>query len=315
MAVPTILSNTSPGAPALTGQVGGLYDVVKWALPQLGWSIEFDNGSSKIALSNSAVHGTGDVLRFDDDNANHDGDARSCNVRSYSSMSDIDTGTDEIGDSGWLITKSLTADTTQRTWVIIGDDVSFWLLIGSGNDINLNEYYLGDIASDKPGDAGAFLTQANNVTSISSASVVSPISTWGSTTIEGFSKLRFDITEMILGEAACYSQNSYSGVFASNSRSPGSYSTYPEPASGGIRAIDVQVKAQVIPFVIRGRLRGTLLALNDIRGEFTNGQVIANQATPRGLRDCVIYNRYARTNNASGDGVLMFDQQSDWNNW
>ena len=314
MAVPTVLTSASGGAPAISGQTGKLYDVVKWALPQLRWSIEFDEGTSKIAISNSAVSGTGDVLRFDDDHANHDGaDARTCNVKSYSSMSDIDTGADEVGAADWFITKSTVADSSTRPWAIIGDETAFALLIDHGDNGFYSEYYFGDIAPDKPGDTGAFLTQSAGVASPISTTTVAPFNDYG---LEGlYSELRFNLAVDQVGINCKYPEYTVSGNNLAISGPPGRFGSYPEPASGGMRVQDVSLIEIDNDTCIRGRLKGALQILNNVSGQFSNGQTILNQATPRGLADCMVFNRRSRLTNNSDDGVVMYDISTDWNNW
>lgn len=308
-----LLRSTDSGAPVLTGETGALYGVLKWALPTLGWTLAFDDAvNSRAAFRNNTLTGTGDYLRIADNPADHNGtDARMANVRSYSSMSDVNTGTDGVGDASWLIGKSMSADSTARPWAIVGDSTYFTLLIAAGNNNFYNEYYYGDIVSDKVVDAGAFLTQAITSTAISSNTISVPILLYGNNSLIGQSKLRFGVDGLTLGADVYYTQENYSGSISPIADEPGSIGTYPEPSSGGIRVVDVGV--QHSDGLKRGRLKGSLRIMNNVIGQFSNFQVIPNQATARGEKDCVVVNRYARPNLDSGQGVLLFDpNHGDW---
>ena len=303
-----LIRSTDAGAPGLSGTTGALYSVLKWALPQLGWTLEFDDTvNSRAAFRNDPINGTGDYLRIADNPADHAGlDARTANFRSYSAMTDVDTGSDQVGNSNWLVCKSLTDNATERPWAIVGDSTYFMLLIASGTNGFFNEYYFGDIASDKPGDAGAFMTQGTNTADPSAASVVVPHSGYGNALSSGsFSSLRFNVAGATLNQATIYAQENRSGSTSTSSAEPGSSGPYPEPASGGLRVVDVVV--QETGGIIRGRLKGLMRIMNDVVGEFSNFHVIENQATARGLKDCVIVNRFSRPNNSLFRGVLLFD--------
>ena len=303
-----LIRSTDAGAPNLSGTTGALYSVLKWALPQLGWTLEFDDTvNSRAAFRNDPINGTGDYLRIADNPADHDGaNAKTANVRSYSAMSDVDTGEDEVGAANWLICKSSTANSDERSWAIIGDSTYFMLLISAENNGFYQEYYLGDIASDKPGDAGAFMTQGTTMIDPSTNSDVVPHRSYGSTMLSSSrSSLRFNVAGGTVGAPAIYTEENASGSTTAISAAPGESGAYPEPASGGVRVVDVVV--QETNGIIRGRLKGALRIMNNVIGQFASFQVIENQATTRGLKDCVVVNRRPRINNTTLQGVLLFD--------
>jgi len=305
MAVPTVLNNTSPGAQPLNGQAGSLYDVLKWALPLLGWTLEFDDDVNFRAAFRNSPLGTGDYLRIADAPADHDGDARHANVRSYASMSDVNTGLDEVGGSNWFILKSLTADLVSRNYWIIGDDRSFWLFVGSGNPDHFQWYYYGDIQPDRPGDEGAFLIWASDVVSPSGATSVAPFSG----NLKGFSQLRYDLEGSLVGLTLDL-DSEFSMVSTTGTAGP-----YPEPATGGIRVADRSMMESRSGGHRRGRLRGWLDIVNSVVDVWPSGHIIENQASPRGDIDGMILNLYTRPDNASGQGVALLDISTDWDNW
>lgn len=302
-----LIRSDDSGAPALNGENGSLYDVLKWALPQLGWTIEFDNGSDVIVFRNSGAAGTGNYLRLDDNPVNHDAvDARLANVRSFSQMTDIDSGSDEVGGADWLLPKSASATADARPWAIVGDETYFWFLVDPGTGGFFTPYYIGDIAPDNSGDTGAFLTQATNATDPSSASTIIAVGSWGGTSIDGYSALRYNYSITSVSENAVYTAENYSGGTGVVSSRAGASGPYPEPGVGGIRVVDTTVQEQSSG-VIRGRLKGAMRPMNDILGQFTNFETISSQATARGLRDCLAINISSRLTLYSNLGVLLFD--------
>lgn len=306
--IPTVINNDTFGAPGLRGETGSLYNVLKFALPQLGWTIEFDDqAASKIVFRNSPL-ATGNYLRISDDPSNHIGGVRWANVRSYSIMSGIDTGTDENGGDDWMIFKSYTEDAVNRPWYIIGDDVSFWLFIDAGGYGGYQWYYYGDLQSDRPGDEGAFMTWAGKYdANPSTAAFVGPMV--GNTGVGGFVQLRSNFDRTIVGINANIDNE------ISWTEMTGSSGIYPEPATGGMRVIDRSIIEAIQGGHRRGRLRGWLDIMNNVVGVFDSGEIIVNQATPRGFVDCMVLRLLPRVQNTSGQGVTLIDVSTDWENW
>lgn len=143
MAVPMKLTHLDTGAPVLTGEDGAMYSLLKWALPQLGWTIEHDDAANfRIAFRNSDADGLGGFLQIYDQAADHLGNAGRARVRLFSTMSDVNTGADEspTSDNAYII-KSGLADTTVRRWEIYGDDRTFMLFTNVADQDNDNTWH------------------------------------------------------------------------------------------------------------------------------------------------------------------------------
>lgn len=174
MPAPIKLTSDDAGAPELSGEDGKLYDVLKWALPELGWTIAFDDDVNfRIVFRNDAIDGgSGSYLRFVDKSADHALDARFAQVNAYETMSDIDTGTRKtpnVDVTYWC--KSSVANATTRRWAIWGDKYRFVIAVWMDTDVNDNRImvnYAGDLVPFDPADAafvmrhGLSAAQGNN---------------------------------------------------------------------------------------------------------------------------------------------------------
>lgn len=109
-----------------------------------GWTKPY-SGTNKAVYARSAIGSTGMVLRIDDTGTT------TCAPIMYESMSDVDTG---IGPStavrSYLWWKSDAASTAERDWVLIADDIAFWLFIKSkSNSEWWTSAFFGDFFSEK----------------------------------------------------------------------------------------------------------------------------------------------------------------------
>lgn len=176
--VPTIYSSTDPGAPQLSGEAGALTTLLDAILVDgygsgldekagMGWSREF-SATNKRAYKNNAVLGTGQFLRIDDTAAI--GNARHAWVRAYSSMEEIDSGTepnpplaDEVNGALWI--KSTTLNGEARPWWAIGNSRSAYLFVASSG-LSIEEatpHFAGDIDSRMPADNFRFMVESAGV--------------------------------------------------------------------------------------------------------------------------------------------------------
>lgn len=118
----------------------------------LNWTKAF-SGTNKAAYKSSEAGASGLYLRIDD------ADARFCRTRGYETMSDVDNGTGLFPTAAQLAngptwTKSGTADSTARPWVLVGDGRLFYLFSGyyTSSSQPYAPYVFGDITSYKTGD-------------------------------------------------------------------------------------------------------------------------------------------------------------------
>src|SRR5690625_2858681 len=166
---PVVLNHEIPFSPALTGEAGSLYNIFKWALPQLGWTLAFDDEPGlRAAFRNDPVHGSGCYLMIWDDPDDHERDARRCRAQVYLDMIDIDTGVDPAFSAPRYVAKPITADATARQWYVIGDNRRFHFMrdasgasTKAGNE-GFNWYPVGDFKKYFPGDPCEFICPLGN---------------------------------------------------------------------------------------------------------------------------------------------------------
>ena len=153
----------APGVP--DGAVSGTITI---KLAPAGWEEVF-TATNKTALRSSDSGSTRCVLRVDDTGA---GSPKYARLRSYESMTDIDTGTgpspsESVCAGGWYIPKSNAASTAARRWILLADARRAVLMVAS--DSTYQDGYwafaFGDAISDKSGDAWHFLTTGLDGTS------------------------------------------------------------------------------------------------------------------------------------------------------
>ena len=140
-------SSADSGAPVFAPNVpGSLIAILDAVLvngygskSSLGWTIEYTDSNTRVYRNSTSVAGsTGMYLYVDDSNTSK------TNLKAYKTMSDINTGTDQIPPSstfgGKLIWYKDYDSTTgyNKNWSIIGDERTFyigWQKIQSSSDI------------------------------------------------------------------------------------------------------------------------------------------------------------------------------------
>lgn len=161
MTTTRIYRSTDDSAPVLSGGASALINLLTKCLVDgygdkdpAGWSKPY-TGTNKAAFRNSvAAGGTGMYLRVADANNGY------ATVQAYASMSDIDTGADVAPAtaqfaSGLYWAKSVSSDSTARPWVLVADELTFWLIIQNGTPATYvfdSLFGAGDIASELPTD-------------------------------------------------------------------------------------------------------------------------------------------------------------------
>lgn len=135
--IPTVYRSTDPGAPVLSGTAGSFaalmdavlvngYGTGPDAKPGLGWVRAFSDGHKRAYQNSLADGGTGMFWRIDDSNAQYTTSA------GYHTMTGIDSGVDGFSLSNNAIGKSVTANSTARNWVVIGNSRTVYIFIQSG---------------------------------------------------------------------------------------------------------------------------------------------------------------------------------------
>lgn len=150
--IPTVYRSTDPGAPVLSGTAGSFaalmdavlvdgYGTGPDAKPGLGWVRAFSEGHKRAYQNSLADGGTGMFWRIDD------GYARYVECSGYHVMSSIDNGVDPFGNTSNAWGKSVTADSTAREWVVVGNGRSAYIFVRNGVALAggaLFGYFVGD---------------------------------------------------------------------------------------------------------------------------------------------------------------------------
>ncbi len=168
----TVYRYTDAGAPQLVnGTAAEWIDILKKVLVDgygskqpLGWTLEFENaGAFKVAFRNKVADGgSGGYVQF----TSTAGSTAFLNIQTAASMSAIDSFTKvgfgrRIGGNGLV-----------KGWEIIGTSIGFYLIthytgslsngISSANYDWFQQYFIGDIESFIPNDAGVFTLASCN---------------------------------------------------------------------------------------------------------------------------------------------------------
>jgi len=170
MAIPTIIKSTDVGAPTLDGDNGSMYNVLKWALPQLGWTIEHDDSAnSVIAFRNNANTGTGTYFEvIDNSSLTFNSNGSICSLRAYENMTAPLTGDMVIGNPfgmeiGFIKSTRVGANSADPVdYQIIGTDKQFYIINSANVLANLTMRasgyaYVGDINAYNPNDHKRFM--------------------------------------------------------------------------------------------------------------------------------------------------------------
>lgn len=334
MSAPIVVKSTDSGAPDLNGTDGSLYDVLKYALPLIGWTIEFDDEPNhQIAFRNDPSTGTGYYLKLYDNEADHAADSRRGRFEGYASMSDINTGGGVFPSSQVFCMKSHVADATAKEWMVVGNEKCFWFFPYYCDHNKVGAVFFGDINSRKPGDTTNFVIGLGTTTSTSGSTVVMPMgfNTDGTSDYDGF-WIAESYDGSVVGQY-CYARYGFQvdgTEYPTNSFYSGHTQSdvYPtDPITGGYRVGYIEI-VENNGDVMRGILPGFLAIANNIYSEYDWGtvfdplvpQTIANQETPHGQITMQVQNidRGFDFSNDTSPGwayVGGWDFDSDWDLW
>lgn len=331
--------STDSGAPTLTGQVGSLNALLKACLVGVsgvaygskaaaGWTVAYEDlGAHKLVLRNSlAAGGTGCYVRIDDSGSTAGG-AREAVVRVYATMSDIDTGTSVIPGtavqpSGSIWRKSLTLDATARPWLISADELTVYLNALTGTDL---AYFggAGDFESFVPADDFRYFVSGGVGTNACQANLVmTGVNTLESPTVSGgrgnWTGRRYQLDDVpeqfsvpALGVQSAAGAAAGSAITGVNIHMGGNCAPMADPSAGtSLRSYHPAFVGQ--QRIIRGRLRGLYVPLNDLRG-LAWGAVDATPANaPPGAEFLIAKCTMANNTSDFYRGTLAIDVVSEW---
>lgn len=334
--IPKTLTSADVGAPTLNDNDGSLISVLDWALVDspdaLGWTRPFTNTATKGVYRNNNLTGSGGYLRVLDAAADHGANGRLASVQSYTSMSDIDTGTDVSPDSGELFwAKSNSTDGSPRDWIIIGTDKWFWWMpFPAPNPADGHGYLVyacGDPAGTYGDDPFPFMLIANpsgnpssstsigglqTVTSGNPSSNQIAIKAWNTSYAAGSGSIDAGM------QVHPYGGSTLAGTPGGSWLPP-----WPNPPNAiptsKIAASELAVTATEI--FMRGILPGVLCPLVNIQltaqSTWTDGDGVAGVSNGSELVTAIYrpVNRTLLFNTGSVTGALLFDVSTDWDNW
>lgn len=218
--------------------------------------------TNKAVYRSSDVGGTRFYLRVLDDGTT--GSTTKCAaIRGYETMTTVDSGTGDFPTSaqvvaGLTVWKSSTTDTTNRSWVLVGDSRAFYLFVAwhASYLSSYSGYFFGDINSHKTGDAYHCLICGSTTTT-------QPTTPEGS---NAFHVLRSNLTASTSsGKYIAREHNQigtavladfigdYAGAHGTTSCGFGTMMAYPAPSNNGLYISPVSVAYSSL---VRGNMPG-----------------------------------------------------------
>lgn len=308
-----VVTSEDVGAPALTNTGASFYAVLKWAIPQLGWTIAFDNGVDIIVFRNDPVDGNGVYLRVDCTTS-----TEYATVKLYETMSDIDTGTFPTIATD-VCYWHFFYDAGTPPWKFIGDKHFFWIYINTRDGYpSISQLYCaGDAISRVPLARDAVISYAEGA--LPTVAVDAFLSGANSTSGERY----IAFMKNLAGDAA----GTYGNGFAVNPVGQIDGSIYGTDASGNtqdpITGESYFCRCWLTMYdeqVIRARLPGTYIPIGDWQTpydmRFGNSFVtVPALSTPEGIRDLWL----VKCGRGRGDNVpqalfLIDPNSEDWDN-
>lgn len=330
---PITYLSTDSGAPSLTGQANTLANLLRTILcgngsgvaygsggsqkNAAGWSLPFTPSGNQIVLRNNPSGGTGMYLRILDDGSGAAG-YKQAHAWVYSSMSALATGSNQCPASATLSTgvpwkKSTTADGTNRAWACVADNRSFWLEVASGTYYAV--YYCGDFNSEIAGDAYAYCIAGESVDNDFNNGndiYLTPSYTFNPSIKTGlYIPMGYNQTSPIdIIGSLILAGGSQSGQTNYNIGIGGYYASFGAPSAGNNNYYFCPpiLGAQGI---LRGKLRGAYLPMNDLRtyAASANTRIIGATGMPSGSN---LLCMRAGSGRANIDSVICVETGAAW---
>lgn len=267
MTTTRVYYNTDASAPSLNGLAGSLINVLDACLVN-GYGSKVASGWSKVfSGTNKAVYrapqGNRHYLRVDDL-------ALNARIRSFETMTDVDTGTgpmptDTQLSGGTYLTKSGTADSVARPWVLVADQKRFWFINATSQTLlgsmttDGNGFFYGDIISFKAGDLfHTMLIASDNSNSPRIGTISSSIAT--ATTAHWLQRTHLQTGQSITAGKHTDAAKQQTAAFLGAGGSP-----YPDPVTGGLLLSPVFAHENAAA-VVRGRIPGVWSPLHSTVG-------------------------------------------------
>lgn len=266
---------------------GSATGTITCKIAPLGWTRVY-SGTNKSVYR--APAGNRHYLRIDDTNALYSV------VSAYETMTDVDTGTNKMGDVYWK--KSNASSTATREWFLVGNDKTFYLFTAWDTTYHAG-YAFGDINSLKAGDLFGTMLIGHNATAPTNPSYNQSFSYVAYASGNNLGHWLMRVNTGVVGAISFFK-------FAAPSTQMG-YSTsfpFPSPTDNGLHLYPVEV-AEVVGCVLRGRMPGLYTPLESCNGYFASG----DRTVVIGSRTYMAIKIYCYT---SYVGNCFLDITGDW---
>ena len=284
-----------------------------------GWTKPF-TGTNKGVYRSADGTSTQYYLRVADDSSS--GDAKAGVVRSFQSMTDVDTGTNP-GSPSLFVLKTDTASTA-RSWVVVGDDSGFYLFIdhdftAGGISHNYAPYFFGDIHTFKAGDAHHFCVVGSNTLNTTGAAF----------SYTDFLRSFLTSSTSAIDTNRCflardYAQTGSQIAFGTRAGLLGSVTTEyigaagrginsPNPVNGDVYMLPMYIQtlnAGAIPVNIRGRCPGCFGYVHDGTTPYLNKDIILGSGSFAGEKFIVVTRGHASAQTSVG--AIMIQISNNW---
>lgn len=318
----TVYKSTDGSAPVLNGNAGSLVTVLDAILVNgygaksaAGWTKSF-SGTNKAAYRQGA--GPQQYYRAQDDAPNPTLAAgREARVRGFETMSNVDTGTGLYPTAaqlpnGLFQTKSKTADSTARPWIVVADNrtVHMWVKSGWYGD-SWSGSSFGEYFSIAPGvtDTNRNIIISRGIELIAATPTMPEVN-------ERLSDLA-GLTAAIVGHYTARSFDPASMQSAVNVGKHGNAAhsavvmeglfPYPNPTDGGIHLAPVSIHEPISGLgVLRGRVRGLWHLLHPAGSQINDGDTFSGSGPLAGKTFLVI------KPGPGGRGTFVVETSDTW---
>jgi hypothetical protein len=290
-----VYSSSDASAPVLRGNTpGDLINLLDKCLvtgygskTAAGWTKPYTG--TNVAAFRQGAGSNSMYLRVDDTSTAATN--RSAKVVGYETMTDVNTGSpsafptaaQKSGGLSWYTHASSGSVANPRPWVLIADEMFFWLLVSTyperTNDTWYNELYaFGDILPYKSGDTTHTVILGPVSDTSPNSSESNPLS--GQAISSAFSGGRYGlfVARSFTNFGGPLAVGWHADAVKANNSSWGSgYLSYPHGPDGGLYLSPVWVhEPQASPYAVRGIIPGLWVPCHDA-GNLTNGNTFNGQ--------------------------------------
>lgn len=243
---------------------GSATGTITCKIAPLGWTRVY-SGTNKSVYR--APAGNRMYLRVDDTQAQYS------TVAAYETMSDVDTGTNKMGDAYWK--KSDASSTATREWYLIGNNKTFYLFDAWSSSYptwHIGQCF-GDFNSIKSGDSYASMLVGYNVNAPSNPSYNQSFTYTAFSSSNNLGHFLMRASTGVVGAVPFFQFATMSGQMGYNGL------TYPNQADNGLHLFPVELGESNLTY--RGRMPGLYTPLEATAGFFSSNDrtVVINDRT------------------------------------